>query len=57
MPNGFYTNKQFYFEKLSLVVVHCLIVKKIIFQAIQFSPTVLIQTIHFSIIKVFVHTR
>ena len=29
--------------------VHSLIVKKILFQAIQFSQTVLIQTIQFSI--------
>ena len=45
MPNNFSINNQFYFKQLSLVWVHSLIVRKILFQAIQFSPTVLNQTI------------
>ena len=42
----FYIKKQFYFKQFSLAWVHSLIVKKtFLFQAIQFSQTVLIQTI------------
>ena len=48
-PNPFYTNSQFYFKQFSLAWVHNLIVKTFIFQAIQFSQTILIQTIQFSI--------
>ena len=40
--NGFYTNNQFYFKKFSLILVHSLIVKKFLFQAIQIILTVLI---------------
>ena len=36
---------------------HSLIVKKVLFQAIQFSQTVLIQLIQFSISKKFVYTQ
>ena len=46
MPNPFYMNNQFYFKQSSLVCVHSLS-KSFLFQAIQFSQTVLIQTIQF----------
>ena len=47
-------SKQFHINQFSLVYVqfqckYSLIVKNILFQAIQFSQTVLIQTIQFSI--------
>ena len=54
-PNPFYTNIQFYFKQFSLAWVHCLIVKTFLFQGIQFSQTVQIQTIQFSISIVFVN--
>ena len=40
---------QFFFKQFSLAYVHSLIVKICLFHAIQFSQTVLIQTIQFSI--------
>ena len=43
-------SKQFYFKQISLVWVRSLIVKTFIYQAVQFSQTVLIQAIQFSII-------
>ena len=52
----FYTNKLFYFKQFNLALVHSLIVKIFLFQAIQISQTVLIQTIQFSISIVFVYT-
>ena len=48
MPNPF-LYKQFHLKQSSLARVHCLIVKKVLFQAIQFCQTVLYQTIQFSI--------
>ena len=42
MPNQFYTNEQFYLKQFSLAWVRSLIVKTFLFQAIQFSQTVLI---------------
>ena len=38
-----YTNKQFYFKQFNLVLVPCLIVKKILFQANQLNETCLIK--------------
>ena len=57
MPNLFYTNKQFHFKQFSSAWVHSLIVKTFLFQAIQFSQTVLIQPIWFNISIVFVYTQ
>ena len=57
MPNQFYTNSQFYFKQFSLVWVHSLIWKIFLFQAIQFSQTILIQTIQFSKSIDFLHTQ
>ena len=53
----FYTNNQFYFKQFNLSQVHSLIVKKILFQAIQFSQKVQIQTIQFCMSIVFVYTQ
>ena len=53
---GFYTNNQFYFKQFSLAWVHSLL-KTFLFQAIQFSQTVLIQMNPFSISIVFIHTQ
>ena len=50
----FYANNQFYFKQFSLAWVHSLIVKTFLFQAIQFSQTVLIQL---SISTDFVYTQ
>ena len=36
MPNPVYTDEQFYFKQFCLTKVHSLIVKRILFQAIQF---------------------
>ena len=49
MPNAFNTDTQFYFKQSCLAKVHSLIVKTFHLQAIQFSITVLIQTIQFRI--------
>ena len=49
-------NFQFYFKLFSLAWVHSLIVKTSLFQAIQFSQTVLIQPIQFSLSIDFVYT-
>ena len=49
MPNSFLYNNQLYFKQFGLVAVHSLIVKTFLFQAIQFSQRVIIQTIQFSI--------
>ena len=50
MQNPFHTNNQFNFKKFSLAWVHSLIVKKkILFQAIQFSQTVLVQPIQLNV--------
>ena len=57
MPNQFYTNKQFNFKQFTLAWEHNLIVKTFLFQAIQFSQTVLIQWIQFSISIDFVYTQ
>ena len=56
-PNPFYTNIQFYLKQFSLAWVHSLIAKTFLFQSIQISQTILIQTIQFSISRVFVHTQ
>ena len=53
----FYTNKQFFFNQFSLTRLHSLIFKTFLFQAIQFSQTVLIQTIQLSIEKQFHFTQ
>ena len=37
MPNPFLYNKQFYFKQFSLALVHNLIVKVFLFQAIEFN--------------------
>ena len=42
MLNPFYTNKQFYFKQFSLAWEHSLIVKRFLYQVIQFSQSVLI---------------
>ena len=42
-------SKQFYFKQFSLAQLHSLIGKFLKFKVIQFSQTVLILTIHFSI--------
>ena len=57
MPNPFLYKNQFYFKQFSLAWVHSLIVKNISFQAIQFSQTILIQTIQFSISIDIVYTQ
>ena len=57
MPNSFYANSQFYFKQFSLAWVHGLIVKTFLFQAIQFSQTVRIQLIQFSISSDFLYTQ
>ena len=52
-PNPFLTNNKFYFKHFNLVWVQFNCQKTFLFQAIQFSQTVLIQTIQFSIITQF----
>ena len=47
--NPFLCNNHFYFKQFSLASLHCLIIKKILFLAIQFIQAVLIQLIQFSI--------
>ena len=54
MPNSFYTNNQFYFKLFNLAWVHSLTIQ---FQGIQFSQTVLIQKIQFSLSIDFVYTQ
>ena len=54
MPNASYTNYQFYFKQFSLAWIQ--LSKIFVLQVIQFSQKVLIQTIHFIINIVFVHT-
>ena len=54
--NFFYTNNQFYFKQFILAWVHTLS-KTFLFQATQFSQTVLIQTIQFSMSIDFVYTQ
>ena len=50
MSNPFlYKKNQFYFKWFSLAWVHSLIIKTLLFQAIQFSQTFLFQTNHYSI--------
>ena len=44
-------------QRFSLVYVHCFIVKNISISSIQFSQTVLIQIIQFSINIVFIYTQ
>ena len=46
MPYPFYTNNQFYFTQFSLALVHSLIIKNILFPAIQFVQIVLILPIN-----------
>ena len=48
MPNLFSYTKQFYFKQFNLALVHNLIVKQFLFQAMRFSQTVPFQTILFS---------
>ena len=55
MPNPFYTNKQFCFKQFSLAWVYRNVFDNL-FQAIQFSQTVLIQSIQFNISIDFVYT-
>ena len=57
MSNPFYANNLFYFKQFSLAIIHSLIVKKYLFQAIQFIQTVRIQPIEFSISTDFVYTQ
>ena len=45
-----------YIKQFNLAWVHSIIVKSILFQAIQFSQTVLIQTIQFSL-SIFLSTH
>ena len=45
MPIPFSTNKQFYYKQSNLALVHSLIAKNILFQVIQLSQTVLLQTV------------
>ena len=52
----YYTNEPFFFKQFSLTGVHILTVKNVLFQAIQFTQTVPIQIVQFSISTVFVHT-
>ena len=52
---NFYSNKQFYLKQYSLALVNSLS-KIFLFQAIQFSQTVLIQTIQFNISIIFDYT-
>ena len=54
-PNPFLC-KKLYFKQFSLAGVHSLIVKNILFHAIQFNQTVLSQLIQFSISTDFVYT-
>ena len=57
MPNPlFFTNKQFYFKQFSLDKCTVQLLKTFLFEAIQFSETVIIQTIQFRIIMIFVKT-
>ena len=56
MPNPFLHKNQFYFIQFNLAGIHRLIVKTFLFQAIQFSQTVLIQAIQFSISIDFLYT-
>ena len=51
----FYANSKFYFKQFSLAWVHSLIVKTFLFQANQFSQTVVIQLIQFSINTDYLH--
>ena len=58
MPTPFLKkNNKFSFKQISLAWVHSLNVKIFLFQAIQFSQTVLILPIQFSICTEFVYTQ
>ena len=45
------------YQTIQLEKVHILDIQTFLFQAIQFNPTVLIQTIRWSVSRVFVYTQ